>query len=66
MHSEATPRLPPDLRSAPISVTISRAPDAPMGCPSATAPPCTLTFSCGMPCSFIAAIATTANASLIS
>src|SRR5258706_4556030 len=66
MHKLATPRFRPRLRSAPISVTRMRAPEAPIGWPSAQAPPCTFIFSCGRPCSFIAAIATTANASLIS
>src|SRR5688500_4253152 len=66
MHRLAMPRLPPCLRSAPISVTRMRAPEAPIGWPSAQAPPCTLTLSCGRPCSFIAAIVTTAKASLIS
>ena len=49
MHSAATPRLPPVLRSAPISVTRMRAPEAPIGWPSAQAPPWTLTLSCGRP-----------------
>src|SRR6185503_17505480 len=66
MHRLATPRFRPYLRSAPISVTRMRAPEAPMGWPSAQAPPCTLTLSAGRPCSFIAAIVTTAKASLIS
>ena len=44
MHRLATPRLPPYLRSAPSSVTTMRAPDAPIGWPSAQAPPCTLTL----------------------
>src|SRR5258705_2990328 len=66
MHRLATPRFIPYLRSAPISVTRMRAPEAPIGWPSAHAPPCTLTLSCGRPCSFIAAIVTTAKASLIS
>src|SRR5439155_3114748 len=66
MQRLATPRLPPCFLRAPSSVTRMRAPDAPIGWPSAHAPPCTLTLSCGMPCSFIAAIVTTANASLIS
>lgn len=39
MHRLAIPRLLPVLRSAPISVTTSRAPDAPIGWPSAQAPP---------------------------
>ncbi len=66
MHSDATPRFKPYVSSAASSVTITRAPDAPIGCPSAHAPPCTLTFSCGRSRSRIAAIGTTANASLIS
>src|SRR4051812_12692097 len=66
MHRLATPRLKPYLRSAPISVTTMRAPEAPIGWPRAQAPPCTFTLSCGRPCSFIAAIVTTAKASLIS
>src|SRR5258708_3410157 len=66
MHRLATPRFMPYLRSAPMSVTRLRAPEAPIGWPSAQAPPCTFTLSCGRPGSFIAAIATTAQASLIS
>src|SRR6266581_1533095 len=66
MQRLAIPRLPPVFRSAPIKVTRMRAPDAPIGWPSAQAPPWTLTFSCGSPCSFIAAMVTTAKASLIS
>src|SRR5690242_9464751 len=66
MHRLATPRLPPVFLSAPMSVTRIRAPEAPIGCPSAQAPPWMLTLSCGRPCSFIAAMVTTANASLIS
>src|SRR5262245_40295616 len=66
MHNDATPRLPPVLRSAPSSVTTIRAPEAPMGWPSAQAPPWMLTLSCGRRCSCIAAIVTAANASLIS
>src|SRR5262249_38855173 len=66
MHRLATPRLKPFLRSAPISVTRLRAPAPPIGWPRAHAPPCTFTFSCGRPCSCIAAMVTTAKASLIS
>src|ERR1041385_945488 len=66
MHRLATPRLRPFLRSAPISVTRMRAPEAPIGWPRAHAPPWTFTFSCGRPCSRIAAMVTTAKASLIS
>src|SRR5712691_12392670 len=66
MHRLAIPRLPPLFLSAPIRVTRMRAPEAPIGCPSAQAPPWILTRSCGKPCSLIAAIVTTAKASLIS
>src|SRR5688500_3264033 len=66
MHRLATPRFRPYLRSAPINVTTMRAPEAPIGWPSAQAPPCTLTLSCGRACSCMAAIVTTAKASLIS
>ena len=43
-----------------------RAPLAPIGWPSAQAPPCTLTISCGSLNSVIAAIVTAAKASLTS
>src|SRR6266852_6618205 len=66
MHRLAMPRLPPVFLSAPIRVTRMRAPEAPIGWPSAHAPPWMLTLSCGRPCSFIAAMVTTAKASLIS
>src|ERR1700678_4818626 len=66
MQSEATPRLPPRARSAAITVTRMRAPEALIGWRSAQAPPLTLTFSYGRPRSRIAAMATTAKASLIS
>ena len=66
MQSDATPRLRPCLRNAPRSVTTSRAPEAPIGCPNAQAPPCTFNLSGSSPRSCSAAIATTANASLIS
>src|SRR6185369_7136957 len=41
MQRLATPRFFPCLRSAPSSVTTIRAPDAPIGWPSAQAPPWT-------------------------
>src|SRR6266702_4861261 len=66
MQRLAIPRLPPVFLSAPMRVTRMRAPDAPIGWPSAQAPPWTLTRSCGRACSFIAAMVTTAKASLIS
>src|SRR5690606_38073701 len=47
MHSEATPRLSPRAFSACSRVTMRRAPLAPIGWPKATAPPLTLSFSCG-------------------
>ena len=37
---EAIPYPPPRLRNWWISVPTMRAPDAPIGCPNATAPPC--------------------------
>ena len=43
-----------------------RAPEAPIGCPRATAPPLTLTFSSSMPSRRIECRATEAKASLIS
>ena len=44
------------LQAAPSSVTRIRAPDAPIGWPSAQAPPWTLTLSCGSSRSCIAAM----------
>ena len=66
MQSVATPRFLPRACSAWISVTMMRAPLAPIGWPNAQAPPCTLTMSCATPSSFISAIGTTAKASLTS
>src|SRR5437660_7153720 len=66
MQSAAAPRFKPYFCKAATSVTTILAPDAPIGWPSAQAPPCTLTFSCGKESSCIAAMATTAKASLIS
>ena len=56
----------PFCLSALISVTRMRVPLAPIGWPSAVAPPWTLILSCGMPRSFIANMATQAKASLTS
>src|SRR6185312_5691478 len=66
MHSDATPRVLPRAFSACRSVTTMRAPEAPMGWPSAQAPPLTLTLAWSRPRSRIAIIATAAKASLIS
>ncbi len=44
MHSVAMPRLPPVFFSAPIRVAVMRAPEAPIGWPSAQAPPWMLTL----------------------
>ena len=52
--------------SACSSVTRIRAPDAPIGCPRAQAPPCTFIRSCGTPVSAMNAIGTTAKASFTS
>src|SRR5690606_22741375 len=45
MQAEATPYRPPLRRSSCIKVRTRRAPVAPRGCPSAIAPPFTLTLS---------------------
>src|SRR5690606_20706309 len=66
MHRAATPRLPPWRCRAWIRVTTSRAPEAPIGCPRAQAPPCTVSLSCGMPRACMGAMATQAKASLTS
>ena len=55
MQAAAMPRFPPRVFSALISVTMMRAPVAPIGWPSAQAPPCTFTRSCAMPRSRMAA-----------
>src|SRR5919198_340613 len=47
-HSETTRRFPPVCRSVWSSVTRRRAPEAPMGWPSAIAPPRGLNFSSGI------------------
>src|SRR6185312_1377984 len=60
MQSAATPRLRLRRLSAWISVTRMRAPEAPMGWPSAQAPPFTFTFAWSRPRSRIAIIATLA------
>src|SRR5204862_7918207 len=62
----AQPSPPPRRRSSCTSTPRMRAPDAPIGCPRATAPPLTLTFSSSMPSSRIELSVTDANASLIS
>ena len=66
MQRLATPRFNPRSCNAAMSVVVIRAPLAPIGWPSAVAPPFTLIFSCGIPRSRIAIIATQANASLTS
>src|SRR5208282_5368785 len=66
MHRLAIPRCLPRAFSAYSSVVRMRAPVAPIGCPSAQAPPLTFTFAGSSPSSLIAAIATTANASFTS
>ena len=62
----AIPIPPPRRFNSFASVRMIRAPLAPIGCPSATAPPLTLTFSASSPAIFELASATAANASLIS
>ena len=48
-HSAAAPRPPPRRRSSSARVRASRAPDMPIGWPSAIAPPLTLTIAGSMP-----------------
>ena len=66
MQIAATPRFRPRVSSAFRSVTRIRAPEAPIGWPSAQAPPLTLTRSCGAPVIAMKAIGTTAKASFTS
>src|SRR6476659_1926736 len=65
-HMVWRPYRPPVRSSSLRSVTMSRAPDAPSGWPSAIAPPFTLTLLMSGWCSFSHASTTGANASLIS
>src|SRR5262249_10494444 len=62
----AQPRPPPRRRSSSTRLPRIRAPEAPIGCPRATAPPFTLTRSSSMPSIRIEFSVTEANASLIS
>src|SRR5436190_6925946 len=62
----AQPSPPPRRRNSWTRTPRMRAPDAPIGWPSATAPPLTLTLSSSMPRSLIELSVTEANASLIS
>src|SRR5690606_8725963 len=66
MQRLAMPFFRSYLYMAPISVAMIRAPDAPTGWPRAQAPPWKFTLSAGRLNSFIAAMVTTAKASLIS
>src|ERR1700722_5170611 len=66
MHNEAIPRFWPRRRRAYSRVVRMRAPVAPMGWPSAQAPPLTFTRAWSMSRSCMAAIGTAANASFIS
>ena len=66
MHSVARPFLASRLVISCSSVTSTRAPEAPIGWPSAIAPPFTLTLSVSQPRSLLTAQAWAANASLAS
>ena len=66
MQIAAMPRLRFRASRACNSVTIMRAPDAPIGCPNAQAPPFTFNISRGMFKSCMNAIGTTAKASFTS
>src|SRR5439155_14995543 len=65
-HSAAAPVRRPRRFSSFARVKTRRAPLAPIGCPSATAPPLTLTRSSSIASIRVAFSATAANASLIS
>src|SRR5688500_2083464 len=65
-HDEAMPRFSPRRRNAYSSVVSTLAPLAPIGWPSATAPPWTFTRSGSIPSSRSTATSCTENASLIS
>src|SRR5262249_10236670 len=56
MHRAAMPLVWPYFCMACRSVMRMRAPEAPIGWPSAQAPPCTFILSCGMPMSRMAAM----------
>src|SRR5207253_552183 len=62
----ARPRPPPLRRSSYTIVPRMRPPEAPIGCPSATAPPFTFVFSGSAPSCLTELTATDAKASLIS
>ena len=64
IHKVANPFLTFLFCISCISVTKILAPEAPIGCPKAIAPPLTFTFSSEMPKSFITAKLWAANASL--
>src|SRR5256885_8577316 len=65
-HRAAAPTFAPRRLSSCASVSTRRAPLAPIGCPSATAPPLTFTRSSSSRSIRVELIATDANASLIS
>ena len=65
-HSATAAVPPPRRRSSSSAVSATRVPDMPTGCPSAMAPPLTLTLSSSMPRSSAEARPTAAKASLIS
>ncbi len=66
LHIAAAPILPPFCFSTWIRVTSILAPDAPNGCPSATAPPFIFTLLASKPSNLLLTKATTENASLSS
>ena len=66
IHAVARPRFNPRRRSSRVSDSRMRVPVMPSGCPSAMAPPLTLTLSRSRPSSFSTARYCAANASLTS
>ena len=66
MHSVASPFFASRFVISCSNVTNTRAPDAPIGCPMAIAPPFTFTFAVSQPRSLFTARACAAKASLAS
>mmetsp|Transcript_14970 Transcript_14970/g.30045 ORF Transcript_14970/g.30045 Transcript_14970/m.30045 type:complete len:208 (-) Transcript_14970:703-1326(-) len=66
LQMEAQPMVASLACSTPYSVPIILEPELPMGCPSATAPPCTLTVARSRSMSLALTSPTTEKASLIS
>ena len=66
LHIDAQPYFPPLNLNTLIRDYTILAPDIPIGCPMATAPPCTFTYLCLIPNNFIFTKGVNENASFIS